>query len=547
MFSGRSLRFKLLSMCLGLAALLGIVGIIGYISLHSVTKNYGHITSVNLPNLREIAAMRYEGGEFENHYLRLVLPNLSASDAATERSEVESHIKQYIEEEKQYTALPFDEGEEAIAKVVQADGKAFIDSIHKAIELSSSKDARDRAKFTDMIQHDLSKAKAVHAGSLAKLIEYQIAQSKRRTDIAEEEANLGIVFSAGITSIGFIIAALIGFFFSRSLSTSLQLVTDRISDSSMQVNSASQQLSSSGGQLSSAATEAASALAETVASIEEMSSMVKLNADNANEASTLSQSSRKSAEAGESEIKNLNSAMGEIAQSSKKIEEIINVIDDIAFQTNLLALNAAVEAARAGEQGKGFAVVAEAVRNLAQRSAEAAKEITTLIKDSVSKIDKGAKVADSASLVLKEIVTAVKKVADLNNEIASASREQSNGLTQISKAMTDLDQATQRNAASAEETAAASIEMSSQAVVLQDMVQALGSIVSGKVLAQLQPTPTASATTSAMASQHYSTYKAPKRFPNNVSTLRPVTKLEAEAILPMGDAPVAKVGTTDGF
>lgn len=207
--------------------------------------------------------------------------------------------------------------------------------------------------------------------------------------------------------------------------------------------------------------------------------MVKLNADHAREASTLSLTSRSSAEKGESEINQLITAMTDISQSSKKIEDIINVIDDIAFQTNLLALNAAVEAARAGEQGKGFAVVADAVRNLAQRSAGAAKEIAVLIKESVSKIERGSKIADNSGTVLKEIVTSVKKVADLNNEIASASQEQANGLSQINKAMNQLDQATQGNAASAEEAASSSEQMAAQARILQDLVAELVGVVDG--------------------------------------------------------------------
>jgi len=172
--------------------------------------------------------------------------------------------------------------------------------------------------------------------------------------------------------------------------------------------------------------------------------------------------------------------MSEIASGSKKIEEIIHVIDDIAFQTNLLALNAAVEAARAGEQGKGFAVVAEAVRSLAQKSAEAAKDINALIKDNVEKSGHGATIASNSGAVLQDILLAVKKVADLNGEIAAGSREQATGLEQISKAMNQLDQATQGNAASSEEVAASSEEMSSQANALADLVGELQMLVHGK-------------------------------------------------------------------
>lgn len=263
------------------------------------------------------------------------------------------------------------------------------------------------------------------------------------------------------------------------LSSRLDEITRRMSHSGEEVAAASGQLSSSSHQLSNGATQAASSLQETVAAIEELSSMVKLNADHSREAAALSQSSRKAAEEGDSSIHQLIEAMNGISESSKKIEEIIDVIEDIAFQTNILALNAAVEAARAGEQGKGFAVVAEAVRNLAQRSGEAAKEISGLIKDSVGKVEGGSATADKSGLVFQTIVKSIQKISELNNEIASASQEQSSGLAQISHAMNQLDQTTQGNAGSAQEVASSSQAMSSQASALQGLVADLAGIVRG--------------------------------------------------------------------
>jgi len=179
---------------------------------------------------------------------------------------------------------------------------------------------------------------------------------------------------------------------------------------------------------------------------------------------------RQQAEKGGAVVSSAVSAMGGINAASKKIADIIGVIDEIAFQTNLLALNAAVEAARAGEQGRGFAVVATEVRNLAGRSATAAKEIKALIQDSVSKVDEGSKLVDESGRTLEEIVNAVKKVTDIVAEIAAASREQSSGIEQVNKAVMQMDQTTQQNAALVEEASAASQAIVEQAQALNGMI-----------------------------------------------------------------------------
>ncbi|WP_155722489.1 methyl-accepting chemotaxis protein [Bdellovibrio bacteriovorus] len=274
-----------------------------------------------------------------------------------------------------------------------------------------------------------------------------------------------------------------------SLGRAINSVIENLSSASMQVSGAAQQIASSSEQLSQASTEQASSLEETVATIEELSSMVKVNSNNAAEAASLSNETSSIATRGEQEIRTLVGSMSGISQDSKKIAEIINVIDDIAFQTNLLALNAAVEAARAGEQGKGFAVVAEAVRTLAQRSSLAAKDITDLIKASVERIEVGSEQAERSGVVLSEIVNAVKKVTQLNNEIAAASTEQSNGIAQISKAMNQLDQVTQINAGTSEEAAAAAEELSAQADSMTQVIGTLVETIKGEQKVAASPVP----------------------------------------------------------
>jgi len=253
--------------------------------------------------------------------------------------------------------------------------------------------------------------------------------------------------------------------------TVLSDMVDQIMDSSENILTSSDEISRGNADLSQRTEEQASSLEETASSMEQMTSTVKQNADNAREANQLASAARDQAEKGGEVVQKAVNAMGEINTSSKKIADIIGVIDEIAFQTNLLALNAAVEAARAGEQGKGFAVVAAEVRNLAQRSAGAAKEIKGLINDSVERVDEGSKLVDESGKTLDEIVNGVKKVSDIIAEIAAAAQEQSAGIEEVNKAITQMDEMTQQNAALVEEATAASESMNEEAKEMNNLME----------------------------------------------------------------------------
>jgi methyl-accepting chemotaxis protein len=233
---------------------------------------------------------------------------------------------------------------------------------------------------------------------------------------------------------------------------------------------ASQEVAEAAHQLAGRAQEQASSLEETAASLEEMGASVKQNADSAAQANRLALDARTVAEKGGHVVASAVSAMSEINTASTRIADIIGAIDAIAFQTNLLALNAAVEAARAGEQGRGFAVVATEVRNLAQRSAEAAREIKSLIQDTVRKVEAGATLVNQSGQTLQEIVDAVKRVADIVTEIAAAGREQASGIDQVNRAVTLMDQLTQSNAAQTEELSSTAQALAVQAEQLQALV-----------------------------------------------------------------------------
>jgi len=256
----------------------------------------------------------------------------------------------------------------------------------------------------------------------------------------------------------------------NALLENMMAVVRQIKLASQEVQSGAEEISKGNTNLSQRTEEQASSLEETASSMEQMTATVKQTADNAGQANQLAMAARQQAEKGGAVVGSAVASMGGINSASKKIADIIGVIDEIAFQTNLLALNAAVEAARAGEQGRGFAVVATEVRNLAGRSATAAKEIKALIQDSVAKVDEGSKLVDESGRTLEEIVNAVKKVTDIVAEIAAASREQSSGIEQVNKAVMQMDETTQQNAALVEEAASASQAIVEQAQALTTMI-----------------------------------------------------------------------------
>ncbi|MFA6230099.1 MAG: methyl-accepting chemotaxis protein [Rhodanobacter sp.] len=284
----------------------------------------------------------------------------------------------------------------------------------------------------------------------------------------------------------------------------LTSIVGEVQDGSQAVSSAAQQIAKGNDDLSQRTQEQASSLEETAASMEEMTSTVKQNAENASYANQLANGAREQAERGGRVAAQAVAAMGEINASSRKIADIVGLIDEIAFQTNLLSLNAAVEAARAGEQGRGFAVVASEVRNLSQRSASAAKEIKGLINESVGRVQAGSALVDQSGAALADIVDSVKKVTDIVAEIAAASQEQSAGIDQVNHAVMQMDEVTQQNAALVEEASAAARAMQEQAGELLQQMKffqlhgreeaAAGLAMASAQSVRVQPPPTRPAT-----------------------------------------------------
>ena len=302
----------------------------------------------------------------------------------------------------------------------------------------------------------------------------EVDESEAFAAVSAIQWMMGIIAAIGVTAI--VLTALL---VANSIAKPIGRIIEGLTQGAEQTSSASGQVSSASQSLAQGTSEQAATVEEVTSSIEEMSSMTKQNATNADEAKSLAANATAGTERGTEAMGRMSTAIEDIKKSSDETAKIIKTIDEIAFQTNLLALNAAVEAARAGEAGKGFAVVAEEVRNLAQRSAQAARDTADMIEGSVKNADNGVAISGEVATLLDEIAGNNSKVNDLVGEIAAASNEQAQGIEQINTAVGQMDQVTQSNAANAEESASASEELSAQAEQLSQMVEDLQGVVGG--------------------------------------------------------------------
>ncbi|MFZ6846980.1 methyl-accepting chemotaxis protein [Undibacterium sp. RuRC25W] len=464
-----------------------------------------------------------------------------AVEAAKKNAEILPHLEQVINTPR---------GKELFDAMADARSKYRVAAEQELKQIENG----EKEKATEFLFKEVIPPQNALFGAIDKFYEFQAELMDRVATTALDQANSATILVIVLSAIAAVLASAIGIFIARSITrplneavkvaqtvaagdltsnievtstdetgqllqalkemnNALQDIVGQVRSGTDTIATASSQIAVGNMDLSTRTEQQASSLEETASSMEEITSVVQQNADNARQANSLAKTASEVASKGGSVVSEVVGTMSSISESAKKIVDIISVIDGIAFQTNILALNAAVEAARAGEQGRGFAVVASEVRNLAQRSASAAKEIKTLIGDSVEKVEAGSKLVDLAGTTMTEVVDSVRRVTDVISEISAAGQEQSTGIEQINIAITEMDNLTQQNAALVEEAAAAAGSLQDQAENLAQLVSVFkihgASSSSVKLNRPTQHSPAISSTVTKVASKN-SMDRAPK-------------------------------------
>jgi len=517
----KGLRGKLLLWSAFQCVLVIILSLITNYGLNIQSKNLDKAVNERMPKAVLIKEMRFN----QNSTLRYLLSAIIEHDPQLTKDNLElatTRSKGFRKAYDEYFAFHMSEEAMKASEPVKANMQAFEDATHEAINLLEKNTPATDAEALGIINKKLKVHGKAITAAFSELDEITAKNTKSFVAETESTSNHLKTLSFSVSILGSILLAGFGFIFSTRLSKSLLQTANKLSEGSEQVEVATTELSATSATLSTGATEQAAALQETAASIEELSAMVKKNSENAKETSSIARQSQEAAHEGinvvqemikaineisdandqiTTQIETSNRDISEIVQLIKEIGEKTKVINDIVFQTKLLSFNASVEAARAGEHGKGFSVVAEEVGNLAQMSGNAAKEITLLLENSISKVngivqstkqrveefvvvgknkvDIGVQVAHRCGDTLRELEGKVGGVNQMMDEVSTASEEQASGIQEITKAMHELDSVTHQNSTASQDSAAAATNLSKQAVVLRSGVQELIVMIKG--------------------------------------------------------------------
>ena len=507
MFKNLTIKSRLIFVIALLSLIMLAVGIGGLFSISTVNASLKTVYQDRVLALEQLdqVARRVSRSQF-------YIAKAVTSDAAQLSSDIENIDKNAAERDKAWSAYMstyLTPEEKKLAEKYDADSKKYVEEVLKPA--AAALKAQDAKTATDLLQGPLVRDLPALSDGANSLIRLQLDIAKSEFEKSQKQYSIFLTVSTVLIVLGILAGIFVGYWLVRAISgpideavsiaqkvalgdltqhivvessnetgkllqalkdmnDSLVRIVGEVRSGTETISTASGEIASGNLDLSQRTETQASSLEETASTMEQLTSTVKQNAENARQANQLVVSASEHAIRGGTVVGNVVETMGSIKESSRKIVDIIGVIDGIAFQTNILALNAAVEAARAGEQGRGFAVVATEVRNLAQRSAAAAKEIKVLIGDSVEKVEAGSRQVDDAGATMNEIVTSVQHVADIMSEISAASQEQSSGIEQVNLAITHMDEVTQQNAALVEQAAAAAQSMQDQAANLSMVV-----------------------------------------------------------------------------
>ena len=559
--------------------LLVAVTVVGIVRMSQIQDRLDRVVSVSNVSTGLVIDMRNNVSD-RVASLRVLTLMTDPADMEPEMAKFKEQTRKYDEAQKKLSALfaahASDKEKQLLTQIKEFEAAAM-PAIAKASELYLANNAMDATRVMIREVRPVQKKWMDALDQLAITEEKQNAQSKADAETAFQNArNFMIVLLLAAVAMGVVMAWLIARSLRKQLGgepaytakiagsiahgdlsiaietdssdrgsllvemkemrNSLVGIVEQVRRGTETIGTASREIAAGNIDLSSRTELQASSLEKTASAMEELTSTVKQNADNAREANALAATASEVARKGGEVVSQVVGTMGEINTSASKISDIIGVIDGIAFQTNILALNAAVEAARAGEQGRGFAVVASEVRNLAQRSAAAAKEIKTLIGDSVEKVERGSKLVGQAGVTMDEVVASVRRVTDIMSEIANASAEQSAGIEQVNMSIIEMDGMTQQNAALVEEAAAA-------AQSLQDQASELARVVSIFKLSegeQYQAETSAPAATSTAVAVRAAAAKRPAPALKKPAAKKPAAAPAAAAAPAQEDAPAAK-------